>query len=195
MLVLAACATTTFTATWKAPDAQPFEPGGRKVAAVFISTDESVRRVAEDTLVRELNERGAQGVAAYTLIPSDELKDMARVKTHLAEAGIAGIVTMRVIEEKERVSVSYAAPRPTFSPYYWHFSSYWGYGWASPYEPARVRTDTILSMETLVYSLNRDALLWAGTSRTVNPSKIADLVEEVADAAAKEMIRQKLLRG
>jgi hypothetical protein len=48
-------------------------------------------------------------------------------------------------------------------------------------------------VETLVYSLNNDELLWAGTSRTVNPAKVPEFVEEVADTAAKQMARQGLL--
>ena len=47
-LMLTACATTTFTSTWKAPDAQGVDPTGKKVAAVYMSSNESSRRAAED---------------------------------------------------------------------------------------------------------------------------------------------------
>lgn len=192
LLFLSACTTsTTFTSTWKAPNATVLDPSGRRVAAAFISGDESGRRVAEDTIVRKLGERGATGVASYELIPADALRDMDRVKKVLAEAGVDGVVVMRVIGEKERVT--YRSARPDFAPYYWRFSRYWPYGWGVAYAPTEVHTDTILSMETLVYSLENDELLWAGTSRTVNPHEVHELVEEVADAAAKEMAKQGLL--
>jgi hypothetical protein len=193
--LLGACTSTTFVSTWKAPEAKTFQASGQKVAAVFIGKDEAQRRVAEDTLVQQINSRGAQGIATYDLIPSSELENLDSVKSRLADAGVEGVVAMRVIEEKERVSVSYSAPRPTFAPYYWDFWSYWGYGWGRAYQPAEVRTDTILSMETLVYSLqdDKDTLVWAGTSRTVNPDKVDELVTEVAQAASREMTRQGLL--
>lgn len=193
LLWAAACSTTTFTSTWKAPEAESLNPAGHKVAAVFITTDESSRRVAEDTLVRKLEERGAEGVATYTLIPSNELQNMEEVHARLAQAGVEGIVTMRVIDESERVHVVYDTP-PTFAPYYWHFSGYWRYGWSAPYVP-EVHTDKVLRIETLVYSLKRDALLWAGTSRTVDPENIDKLVSEVADTAARLMQKQGLLAG
>jgi hypothetical protein len=186
-LALSACVSnTTFTSTWKAPDAQPIDPEGRRVAAVFMSTDETSRRVAEDALVRKLNEHGAQGVATYNLIPSDELQDKQRAKKRLVQAGVDGIVAMRVIDEKERTRV-------TYEPYYRTFSGYWGYGWGVPYVPADVTTDTVLRVETLVYSLDRDKLLWAGTSRSVNRTEVSKLVDEVADGAAKQMTREGLL--
>lgn len=192
--LLAACTSTTFTSTWKNPEARVVTPQGHKIAAVFISTDETSRRVAEDVLVRKLNEHGAQGIASYSLIPSSDLQNMQAVKALLTTAGVDGIVTMRVIDEKERTTVTYGDRfRPGFAPYYWSFSGYWGYGWGYPYTPTQVTTDTILRVETLVYSLERDALLWAGTSRTVNKSKVAEFVSEVADAAAKQMTQQGLL--
>jgi hypothetical protein len=193
LLLVAACASTSFVSTWKAPDAQALDPRGHKVAAAYITADESSRRVAEDVLVRKLNEQGAQGVPSYSLIPASELRNMDFVKARLAEAGVDGIVTMRVIDERQRQRVTYDGTRPPFAPYYWTFSGYWGYGWGYPYRPAEVTTDTVVRVETQVYSLERDALLWAGTSRTVNPSKVASFVAELADQAAKEMKKQGLL--
>jgi hypothetical protein len=46
-LSLAACASTKFNSTWKAPDSQPLNFQGQKVAAVVISPHESTRLGAE----------------------------------------------------------------------------------------------------------------------------------------------------
>lgn len=190
---LAACATTTFTDTWKAPNQPALDPHGQKVAAVFISKDEGMRRIAEDTLVRKLDEHGANGIASYSLISGEDLGNMERVKERLAAAGVDGIVTLHVIDENKKVTIAYEYQDPALQPYYWRFTDYWGYGWQSPYVPTEVTTTTILRIETLVYSLKRDALLWAGTSRNSERAKVSRLVEEVADAAAREMTKQGLL--
>jgi hypothetical protein len=190
-LALGACATsTTFKSTWKAPDAGVLNPEGHRVAAVYITSDESSRREAEDTLVERLNAAGAQGVASYTLVPGSETKNIDSVRERLASAGVDGAVVMRVIDTKDRVRYS---PEPAFAPYYRHFWGYWGYGWGAAYSPTRVDTDEVVSVETQIYSIRRDELLWAGTSRTVNPSKVKDFVNEVADAATKEMRKDGLL--
>ena len=72
-----ACATTStrFTSTWKAPDAGPLDFGGKKVLALVLSKNEGMRRAAEDALARELTARGTQGIAAYTVIPTDAIQD------------------------------------------------------------------------------------------------------------------------
>jgi hypothetical protein len=193
-VLLTACTTTTFTSTWKAPDASAIDPANQRVAAVYISTDESSRRVAEDILVRKLQEQGAEGIASYTMIDSSEIRNTDAVRQKLRDAMIDGVVTMRVVDERETTRVTYGTPGPIWSPYYSRFWGYWGYGWAAPYSPTEVTTTTVLRIETLVYALERDTLLWAGTSRTTDPANVAKLVEEVADAATKRMISEGLLR-
>ena len=64
------------------------------------------------------------------------------------------------------------------------------------YQPGTLRTDTLVSVETLVYSLPAEQpsqLLWASTSRTTNPRDIDALVREVAQATTNEMVRQGFL--
>jgi len=192
-VALCACTTTTFTSTWKAPDATALDPTGRRVAAVYIGTDESSRRAAEDVMVRKLEEEGADGIPSYSIIPSSEVANTDAVRERLKEERVDGIVTMRIVDEKQETRVRYGTPGPLWTPYYSQFWGYWGYGWGAPYTPTEVSTTTVLRIETLVYSLDRDKLLWAGTSRTSDPSNIPKLVEEVADAAVKQMVRQGLL--
>jgi hypothetical protein len=193
LAALCACTTTAFTSTWKAPDATKLDPTNRRVAAVFISMDESSRRAAEDALVGKLNEQGARGLASYSIIPTAKISDLDGVRATLKESMVDGVVTMRVIDEKEHTRVTYGQPSALWDPYYSRFGGYWGYGWTQPYVPTEVSTTTVIRIETLVYSLERDKLLWAGTSRTSDVSSVTKLVDEVADAVSKQMVRQGLL--
>jgi hypothetical protein len=45
----------------------------------------------------------------------------------------------------------------------------------------------------LVCSLDLDKVIWSSTSRTTNFKDLGALVNEVADATAKEMVKQGLL--
>jgi hypothetical protein len=193
VLGLSACVTTTtFDSTWKAPDAQPVSPVGKSIAAVFVSRDESRRRAGEDALAADLTKRGAHGIAAYTLLPNDQRENVEAARERLKAAGASGVVVMRVIGKDQKVTYTpgYAS---TFPVYYAGFGPYWSYGWRTVYEPGYLQSDTVVSVETLVYSLIQDKLLWAGTSRTTNPANLDSLVNEVADAVAKEMSKQGLL--
>jgi hypothetical protein len=191
LLCLGACTTTNtvFTSTWKAPDAQAVSPVGKTVAAVFVSPNESRRRSAEDTLAADLTARGARGIAAYTVMPDERSYTGDKALATLKQAGANGAVIMRVVGRDQRITYT---PGYTPGPYR-GFGPYWGYGWNAVYEPGYLQTDNLVSVETLVYSLTNDKLLWASTSRTTNPKDIDTLVSEVADVTAKEMIKQGIL--
>lgn len=186
----AGCATTSFSYTWKSPDAQPVHLYGQKVLAVCLTTSDAQRLGAEDVLARELTERGAQGVASYTLFPTEQVKDVEKVKARLLREGFDGVVTMRVVGQQERVTYT---PGPWTGPNYSGFGGYWGYGWGAAYDPGYLTTETIVSVETLVYSVKQDKLLWAGGSETTDPSKVDTFLREVADAVVNEMKKAGLL--
>jgi hypothetical protein len=189
-LAAAGCATTTFSSIWKAPDAPQIVLSGQKVAAVVMTPNNGARRAAEDALARELTKLGASGVASYTFLSDQDLKDEAAAKTHLQQAGVAGVVVMRVASQDQSVSYS---PSTWSRGYYPSFGGYWGYGWGAVYSPGYIRTDTIVNVETLVYSLTSDKLLWAAVSGTTNPSQVDAFVTGIVDEAAKEMRKSGLL--
>jgi len=192
--LLVACATTTtLTSTWKAPDAPAVSLDGKTIAAVFVTNDEGLRRTGENALVADLFARGARGFGTYYLLPADQHFDAETAEARLQGAGANAVVMMRVVGQDQRITYTpgfvVAAPYRGFAPY-------WRMGWRTAYQPGTLRTDTFVSVETLVYSLPADhnsRLLWASTSRTTNPAGLNALVREVAAATAREMARAGFL--
>ena len=70
---------------------------------------------------------------------------------------------------------------------------YYGYGWGGVYSPGYVTTDTIVSVEILVYSLEQDKLVWAAQSQTTNPSKVGPFIKELVAKAADQMKKEGLV--
>jgi hypothetical protein len=185
LLGIGGCVATTFTSTWKAPDAQTINPTGKTIAAVFLSDDERNRRAAEDALARDLSARGAHGVPAYTLLPTEISGDTEDDRERLKKAGANDIVVMQVIGADKRpyTQVFGATSSTSYTP---------GSSNAQAVSEQH-HYDTLVSVETTVYSLDRNELIWSSRSRTTNPENLGGLVKEVADATAKEMIKQGLL--
>jgi hypothetical protein len=185
-----ACATTGFVSTWKAPDAQPLKPEGSKVAAVVMHKNEAARRAAEDALAAELTRRGGEGIPSYSLIASTS--DEAMAKAAFEKAGIAGVVVMRPVGTTQEISSTTSMYAGPMYAGYWG-GGYYGYGWGGAYGATEIRTDTIVSIETLVYSMKQNKLVWAGQSKTTNPTQVDGLVKEIVRAAAEEMRKEGLL--
>jgi hypothetical protein len=189
-----ASGSTKFHSTWKAPGAEPLNFKGKKVAALIVSKEEGVRYGAEDALARELTARGAVGIAAYTLIPKELIQDREKAKEFLEKANVAGVVAMRVVGKDKEITSSPGAYWG--APYYSSFwgPGYWGWSWGGVYEPGYLRTDTIVIVETLVYSLSQNKLVWAAQSETTNPSKVGPFIQELVKKAAKDLKKQGLIR-
>jgi hypothetical protein len=172
-LGLVGCATTTFSTSWKAPDAQPLTfKKGDKVVTMVLSDSGVLRRSGEANLATDLDSRGLVGVPAYTLLSDADIKDEAKAKAAIEKSGAAGVVAVRPLGQEKEIS---STPGSYYgSPYYGGFwGGYYGYGWG--------------------YDLRQHKLVWAGQTRTLNPSDVEGLVGDLAEAVAKELRAQGLL--
>lgn len=190
-VVTASAASYKFTSTWKAPGVAPFDFAGRKVAALVITTDESLRISAEEALAREITARGPQGVAAYKLIPREELTDKDKVRGWFERAKVEGVVAMRIVGvDKEKV---YNAAVWT-SSYYGNFYDYYGYGWTSVVPIGKGRDQMTLAVETLLYNVGDAKLLWASVSETTDPKGAGPYMKGLVSAVVKELQQEGLVR-
>jgi hypothetical protein len=190
---LAACASSPFDSSWKAPEATALQVEGAKVAAIAMMENEAARRAAEDALVRELNERGAQGVAMYTIMPGASPGNEAEVRAALDGMGFAGAVALRPVDRRTEVISDPIYIGPSYVRFW---DGYYGFGWGEPWRTVVVsdlRTRTIVSVEVLVYSLRQNRLVWGGQTHTTDPSSVDRLVDTTAKRVVRELERQGLL--
>jgi hypothetical protein len=194
VLALSGCGGgTTFQTTWKAPYAGPLGFKGQKVVAMVVVPDVATRRGAEEELARELTRRGVEGLPASAVIPENEIKDKDKVKSRLEKAEVAGVVVMQVTGKEQELTAS----GPTYGgPMYGGFYGGWyGWGWGMPaYSPGYIRTDTLVYVETLVYSLKQDKLVWAGKSKSTNPDRVDALIKDIVSGVVADMQKAGLVR-
>ena len=188
-LALSAEGGTKFKSTWKAPDAVPTSFKGQKVAAVVMLPDEATRRGVEDELAYALRQRGLQGIAAHRLVPPEQMRDKDSARARLEEAGVVGAVVMRAVD---RVGTVTDGPAYWVSNY-WTFYGYYGWGWGGMYDPGHVKMDTLITVETLIFDVKADKLLWAATTETKNPRKVEPFVKELVSSVAEEVKKQGLV--
>ena len=86
-----------------------------------------------------------------------------------------------------------ASPSNYSGTYGGFWGGYYGLGWGAPWHGGELRTDTIVVVETLVYSLALNKLVWGGQSKTRNPANLDRLIEDTAKQVAAELARQGLV--
>jgi hypothetical protein len=186
-LATAACmGGTKLTAVWKAPGATSVR--FNKVLVAVVSSDQLRRRVVEDRLVQRI----ANSTPSYKFLTEADVKDQAQAKAKVQAGGFDGALIVRFVgttkEESYVPGASYWGPAP-----YSTMWGYWGYGWGAVYSPGYMVSDTIITLESNVYAVARDELLWSSRSETMNPDSLNDMMNSVIDATVKEMKKQKVL--
>ena len=184
-------AQSTFISTWKSTTAGPVSFTGRKVAALVIVDDESLRMSAEEALAREITTRGPTGVAAYRLIPREELTDKEKAKAWFDKAEIQGAVVLRLVAtdtQKVYSAVIWGGG------YYANAWDYYGYGWATAYPIGKGRNETTITVETVLYDLATANPIWAGVSRTTNPKDVASFMKQLAAEVVESLEKEGLVR-
>jgi hypothetical protein len=191
-LSVAGAAKPTFTHTWKAPGAAGVGYAGKKVVGLVVSDDMSLRTSAEEALAHELTTKGVQGVAAYRVIPREEIRDANAAKGWFERAGAAAVVLMRLVDLTKETMPSVMVWQS--GTYYGSLWSYYPYAWGASFDITPARTDVKVVVETLVFDVAGSKLLWAGTSETTNPENAQTLVKSLVNGAADQMKKDGLMR-
>ena len=179
------------TNVWKSPEIARLNFAGKKVAALVLTSNQSLQMSGEEALARELTARGVGGVATYRIAPSEVLKNVETAKAWFEKVKVEGVVALRPVsleKSKEASAVLWT------SGYYPSFWGYYGYGWSNAYAvPLSTRDVTTISVETLVYDVTRDQLVWAAASNTRDPETLQEFIKDLVNAAVKEMKKAKLV--
>jgi hypothetical protein len=190
--VISITAAVKFTSTFKSIDAGSVSFAGKKVAAVVVTDDDSLRMAGEESLARELNARGMQAVASYRMAPKEELRRAETAKPWFERAGVDGVVIVRPVSIDTRQPYTAAM---WVSPNYATFWGYYGYGWSNVYVIGTVPRETVVAVESLIYSVSRNQLLWAAVTETTNPRDLPAFVNDLVKESVKEMQEQGLAKG
>ena len=194
VLGMAGCVSTTqLVESWYDENAdQASQLENTLVLGVF--EQDLQRRMFESSFVNQLKAMGNNAVAGYTLMPQpsdyDQKEDIIEA---VKSSGVDSVLITRFeskadVERKVPPTVDYV-PSPVISPYdrfgpYYH--SYYDRAYQAVYVPGYTVNDTVVQLETVVYSAATEKLIWAGKSKSTNaPSgeKIAsDLARIVTDS-------------
>ncbi len=178
---------TQIEKSWREPGATVKKEGSKSLVLAMVK-DETSRRVIEDNLVKRI---GAGAVASYTFITPDMLKQANgnAFYDQLVKDKYTHVILIRLADiEKE---TSYVPG--TTTGFYGGYGMYYGYGAGMYSTPGYYTTDKNYFVETAVYSVTPDKLLWTGTTKSVNPSKIEQTITEIANVVSEKMIKDGFL--
>jgi hypothetical protein len=73
------------------------------------------------------------------------------------------------------------------------YYGYYGMGYDVVHEPGYTRTTTIVRLETHLYDVRTEKLLWGAHSDTFDPSSTDDIIQSVSKTISKRLAKDGLL--
>jgi len=173
---------TKIEKSWMEPGAKVTPGPENKVLIIAMVKDETSRRVVEDELAKRLK---ATSTVSYMTLTIEMLQAASEeaFDRMLAKGNFTHILMMRLADIEKETSYVPGSSMGYYGGYY----GYYGYGAHMYTSPGYYTTDKNYFIETTIYSVSPDKLLWTGTTKTVNPSKIEKAVNDIADVVIAKM--------
>ena len=181
-----------FTSVWRSSDAGSVSFAGKKIAALVISHDDSLRIPGEEALAKELIARGLQSVATYRIAPKEEMQSADRARPWFEKSqrrGGRGDAARRQgnAHDLQLGHVGQSLLQQFLGLLRLRLGHHLHTGSAG--------RDTVVTVETTIYSLPRDQLLWAAVSETRDSKSLPGFVQELVKASVKELQKQGLAKN
>lgn len=189
-LLCASCASAPgVTDSWRDPSVHDYSAG--KVLVIVTSSEESFRRVAEDETVRALEDGSAS--PSYGMLASGDLDDAKAAAALARSKGFDSALVVRVLEVDKLQQYVPSA----YSPVFLHFSDQHNstaFYYPTRFDESYTYIEKTYRVETNLYSLAEDKLVWSGVVQVRDPDSMRELAALNAGAVLPELRRQRLLR-
>ena len=187
------CSTTKLVTSWSDPNFN--ELPIQKVLIVGVIKNDLNRRAYESHFAEQLEKEGIAGIAAHLVI-SDSSGAYAegKIRSAVQKVGADAAIIARLagVDKKER----YVPPTYEYEPVFGYGSGFYGYyGMSHRYVsmPGYTTIDTIVKLETIVFSTRSENMIWAGATRSFNPTSATSVIKENAQIIIKDMKDSGLL--
>ena len=190
--LIGSCTSTRLVEAWVDKSYQ----GGPLESIMVIGLSDNVRRrgMFEDALVAGFERRGVRAVASLSVAPDKESLDMDAIKRKVRQLGLKSIIVTRLVgTERETYYVpgrSYVIPYG----YYYRFRGYYRYAYRYAYEPGYWAEYDVFKLETNLYDVATDGLVWSAASESIDPLSLEEVVASLSAQIIDSLSKYGLLR-
>jgi hypothetical protein len=183
--LLFGCSQTKVTSVWVDQEYQG--DGIDHVFVVGVSSDGGLRRIFEDEFVTLFKQRGVEATSSYRLLPDEDLRDEKKMDSTVKESGSDTILMTQILDV--RTDKHYNPPE------YAYVGGWHGYynrayqvspGYTVEYETA--------VLETNLYDLKTDKLIWSARSDTPADGSAGKHIKDFARSIINQLAEAKLIK-
>lgn len=149
----------------------------KKVLVVAPLKDAASQRIAEDKIVKQI--KAGTAIQSYSYLKTADT-DPKLLQEQLVKDGFDGVIVMYLTDVEKSVS---------YNP----GTSYGGWYGYRNYSPGYYTEDKTFLVETSMYSVKDDKLMWSGTTSSLNPSSFDKSMDGIIYAIKTELQKKGIL--
>ena len=188
--------TTNFSQSYRNPGYE--DTVFKRLLVIAVASNPDSRKSFEDALASAIAGQGGTAAPSYTLLPDGEQVSEEQLYEVIQREGVDGVVLTRLLGVEQ--DTSYTPPKKYNKPRtrYYPAGPGWGYGYggyygwygttyAAVHEPGKLDKSSTLKLETNLYSVATNDLVWTGQSETIDPESIDAARASITGAVAAKL--------
>jgi len=197
LLFLNSCTPTKLIDAWK----DKSYTGGtlKSVMVLGVANNPRNRKMFEEVFSKQFKGHGVEAVTSFEAIPKDVKLDKENIKSHkeiikaaAIKRGVEAILVTHLVavEEKE----VYHPPTYELAPQYYHgFDDYYPVIFDNVYTPGYYSQHKYISLESNLYDINTEKLIWSASSKTTDPESVNEIIESLCKEVMKSLRKNGLI--
>lgn len=185
LLIFGCSPSTKMEHSWRDPTVTVTPATFNKILVAALVKNEATRRAIEDQIVEKLK---GKGVASYTMILESDMKkeNADALKQKLTQKGVDGALVTRLVNVDKTVEYV-PGTSGVYGGYGVGFYGYYGMSWGAYYSPGYYEQNKTYFVETNLFSVKDNKLIWSGTTATTNPGTTDDMLRDIGKTIYYEM--------
>ena len=160
------------------------------VLIIAVIDDRQIRTIFEKHVQEWFNAFGVEAVTSSAVLPIDDdpKLEKAAIIEVVDQLGADTVAITRPVGFAE--SEVFSRERPRF---YYNYYGFYNYAWGYVSWPTIYGEDVEFDLETRLYDVKTETLIWAGETKTTNPKTTGEAIGQVVEAVMKELQKNGLL--
>jgi hypothetical protein len=199
IIIIPACAPTQkITGLWVNPDTKSHEPY-KSAFIIVLTSDKNINYAVESQMAKVIRARGMKAVKSNDIFPPNFSPKSDITREQLVDAikrnGCDAVFVIALLdtktEEQYHSGSSYAPMMYGFNGTYY---GYYNYYYPQLYTPGYYSTDKTFYIQSNLYDLAEDKLIWSVMSEAHNPSDLTSWFQGYSKMLIEKLEKEALIR-
>jgi len=203
IVLFTGCSSTKLIGSLKVGEGEPKKY--QKLGVVVLSPKMYNRSVIEMAVAGKLRSKGVRAIATFDIFPMagkigeidlgmDQEAIRKKVRQRVGDNKLDALLIITLLDKQKETQYvqgsSFTLSAPVYGyPYY----GYYGYAYSTVYSPGYYTTSTKYFVESNLYDVGTEKLLWTGQTKTQDPESIEKEAENYAEIIVSEILGKKAL--